>query len=204
MPLSRIGGSLLRLCRTLVKDCDCCCEPVDIQCQGDAPTVKVFGVTFDLGVFVDAASSPYGVPYWTADAAGADDAIEKNIVGGKVRLHSAALPRIPDTNCVPTVCSFSYNCGHVSLGDYGANLFYVRKYEGETLKYTVEGYVTLLAGGSYSTDPKYSRHYTSVGGHTWTIFGRKLEHKVLPSGISYEEVVGVEPLTFSDGTPCLP
>lgn len=198
MPLSRIGGSLLRLCRTLVKDCDCCCEPVDVWCQGDPPTVKVFGATFTLDQFVDAASSPYGIPYWKADG---------DLQAGKIVLVGGGqLPRVPDPNCTTNPCTFSYNCGHSSFGDYGANYFYAQQYdEADVLRFEAQGYLTFLPPDSYATSPpKESPHFKSVGGHTWTIKGVKFKWVYLPSGASGTETVGTEDFVFSDGGPCLP
>lgn len=204
MALSRIGNSLVRLCKTLVKDCDCCCEPVDVQCQGDPPTVKVWGATFELDVFINAASSPYGIPYWKTNA-DPDNPLEQQVGADTIKLFLAQLPRVPDTNCA-TACSFSYNCGHTNFGDYGANYFYAQQYdEDDVLRFEAQGYLTFLPPDSYATSPpKESPHFKSVGGHTWTIKGVKFKWVYLPSGASGIEVVGTEDFIFSDGGPCLP
>lgn len=203
MALSRIGNSLVRLCKTLVKDCDCCCEPVDVQCQGDPPTVKVWGATFELDVFINAASSPYGIPYWKTNA-DPDNPLEQQVGADTIKLFLAQLPRVPDTNCA-TACSFSYNCGHTALGDYGPNYFYTGKFDEDgVLREETFAYVKLTSPTTFDISPRSSPHYTRIGGHSWTIKG--LKHKVvyLPSGSMGFEVIGEEDFVFTDGGPCLP
>lgn len=202
MALSRIGNSLLRLCKTLIKDCDCCCEPVDVQCQGDPPTVKVWGATFELDVFINAASSPYGIPYWKTNA-DPDNPLEQQVGADTIKLFLAQLPRVPDTNCA-TACSFSYNCGHTAFGDYGANYFHTQKFDEDgVLREETFAYVKLLSPTGSDTSPRSSPHYTAIGGHSWTIKG--LKHKVVyfPGAIGFE-VIGEEDFVFTDGGPCLP
>lgn len=203
MALSRIGNSLVRLCKTLVKDCDCCCEPVDVQCQGDPPTVKVWGATFELDVFINAASSPYGIPYWKTNA-DPENPLKQQVGADTIKLFWAQLPRVPDTNCA-TACSFSYNCGHTNFGDYGANYFYTQKYdEDDVLREETFAYVKLISPTTPYASPRSSPHYTSIGGHSWTIKGLKRKVVYLPSGSMGFEVIGEEDFVFTDGGPCLP
>lgn len=204
MALSRIGNSLLRLCKTMLKDCVCCCEPVDLLCEGDTPTVTVWGARFELDVFINAANSPYGIPYWKTNA-DPENPLEQQVGTDTIKLFLAQLPRVADSSCTVSPCTFSYNCGHTAFGDYGANYFYTQKFdEGGVLREETFAYVRLVSPTTVDTSPRSSPHYKRIGGNSWTIKG--LKHKVvyLPSGSTGFEVIGEEDFVFTDGAPCLP
>jgi hypothetical protein len=167
MALSRIGSSLLRHCFNLVRDCECCCTALGVDCSGDPPTITVFGETFELDTFD--APTVNEAPFWFASG---------ELVSGKVKLFNGAMPRYygyceaGESNLITpilnddTACSFRYlmRDGFASI-----NMIAV-EYEDETLETAVNtSPLSVRADGTHWTGTEFSPRYTKVGGHTWEV-----------------------------------